>query len=177
MFDLVDFQIQVSPSALNIPEFKAIWKRDKNRAKNNAYSELCYVYFMCDYKSEYRNYPEAVREEKIKTDFIEKRMGDKWKPDSKVLEAMIKYKEMQETPSLRYLKSQEAMIDKITNYMNSITSEDFEEDEKLLDSITRAQDKCNKTVATLPKLRESISKEVSETSHIRGGGEIGYGED
>jgi hypothetical protein len=177
MFDLVDFKIEIAASALNIPEFKAIWKRDKKRAKTDAYAELCYVFFMCDYKSEYRNYPEKEREQKIIEDFCAAKLTDKWKPDAKVKAAMARYTEMQETPSLRYLKSQEDMIEKITSYMNRVESEDFDDDDKLLTIVVNNSEKCNKIVAALPKLKESIQKEVAETSSIRGGGEKGYMED
>ena len=144
MFDLVDYKITVSAASLNVPEFKAIWKRDKNRTKVNAHAELSYVYYMCDYKSEYRNYPEGERTKEIKEAFITKQLGEKWKPDKVVQAAMDRYISMQETPSLRYLKSQEAMIDKVTDYMNSIKAEDFEDDDKLLTMVSSNSEKYNK---------------------------------
>lgn len=177
MFDLIDNQITISPSALNIPEFKKIWDRDKKKNKLDAHSELCYIYYMCDYKSEYRNYPESQREKKIKADFITNRMGEDWEPDQDIIKAIIKYKELQETPSLRFLKSQQRLIDVITDYMNSIESVDFKDDEKLLATLTQSQERCNKIISSLPKLKESVSKEVSETAHLRGGGQIGYMEE
>ena len=82
MFDLIDGQVSISPSSLAIPEFKAIWKRDKTKGKSDAYCELCFIYFMCDYKSEYRNYPAHEKEGNIKKDFVFKRLGEKWKPDN-----------------------------------------------------------------------------------------------
>jgi hypothetical protein len=173
MFEVVDYVVQVSPSSLNIPEFKAIWRRDKNRRKKNAHSELSYVYYMCDYKSEYRNYPEDERAQKVFQDHCLKQLGEKWTPDGNIIEAMNKYIELQVTPSMSYLNSVEGIIHKVKSFLNGVDNIDEDTMKTILDSI----DKANKIVLSLPKIKESVEKEVSEKDKIRGGGEIGIYED
>jgi hypothetical protein len=43
LFDLRDFTVTISPKALMVPEFKALWDRDKSNNKSTALSELAYV--------------------------------------------------------------------------------------------------------------------------------------
>jgi hypothetical protein len=162
MFDLVDFKIEIAASTLNVPEFKAIWKRDKQRTKLNAYAELCYVFYMCDYKSEYRNYPVKEKQAKIKKDFTDQRLGEKWKPDAKVEAAISKYLEMQETHSLRFLIGVQKTLDKLSDYLDEVEIEDGKDGN--ITQIMAAIDKGSKIVAGLAKLKESVSKEVS---HIK----------
>lgn len=169
MFDLIEHKIVISPSALNIPEFKDLWRRDKKRSKVDAFSELSYVYYMVDFKSEYRNYPESKREDKIKEAFCKATLGEKWKPDQKVINAIRKYSEMQQTASLRYLIAVEGQLDEITNFLN--TGEPISDD-NIKDRVA-AMDKANKILLDLPKLKESVKKDISQTSKIRGGGDIG----
>ena len=53
LFDLRDFTVTISPKALMVPEFKALWDRDKSNNKSTALSELAYVYYLSDFKSPY----------------------------------------------------------------------------------------------------------------------------
>jgi hypothetical protein len=172
MFDIIDNNIVISPAMLNVPEFKALWKRDKNRAKHNAYAELSFIYYVTDFKSPYRNYPAAERLEKVIREFCASRLGEDWKPDAKVHEARMKYEELQVTPSLRYLESVEGQIGKVTNFLNG-TQVDEETIKTIVDSI----DKFNKIVLGLPKLKDSVEKEISENTKIRGGGNVSMFED
>lgn len=172
MFELIDYVVKINPSSLNIPEFKEIWKRDKKRNKADAHAELSYVYYMSDFQSEYRNYPYDEREDKVKEDFCKKALGEDWKPDMKVLYAIEKYEKMQITPSLRFLGFVETEIDKMRDFLNSL--EMSEDNIKLkIDSM----DKITKYITQLPKLKESVKKEVSESTKIRGGGDVGLYED
>jgi hypothetical protein len=175
MFDLVDSVVTINASTLNIPEFKAIWKRDKGRSKLDAHAELSYVFYMCDYKSEFRNFPEQEKVKKIREAFINKRLGEDWKPDAKISAAMELYKQMQETPSLRFLNGVTITLDKLTEYLVEADIEDGKDGN--IKDIMAAIEKGQKIVAGLGKLKESVSKEVSESSKLRGGGEVGDYED
>jgi hypothetical protein len=172
MFEVIDYVVKINPSSLNIPEFKEIWKRDKSRSKNTAYAELSYVYYVCDYKSEYRNYPYEDRIDKVFEDHCRNQIGEDWKPDAKVKAAMEKYEQMQVTPSLRFLSSVEKQLDGISNFLNGTIA-----DEETIKTIVDSIDKANKIILQLPKLKEAVKKEVSESTKIRGGGEIGMYED
>jgi hypothetical protein len=168
MFELIDDKIVIDPAILNIPEFKALWRRDKNRAKHKAYAELSYIYYVTDFKSPYRNFPMTERMERVRDEFCKKALGDDWKPDAKVQEAKEKYELLSVTPSLKYLESVEAQLHKVTNFLNGTVI-----DEETIKVIVDSVDKFNKVVLGLPKLKEAVQKEVSENSKIRGGGDVG----
>jgi hypothetical protein len=172
MFELIDYVVKIKASALNIPEFKAIWKRDKGRTKNKAHSELSYVFYMCDYKSEFRNSPENERSEKIIKDFCANALGEDWTPDMKVLEAMKKYEELQMTPSLKFLNFIEEEIYKMREFLNGLGI-----DEDNIKLKIESMEKISKFILQLPKLKESVRKEVSEKERLTGGGEVGLYED
>ena len=172
MFELIDHKVKISPEMLNIPEYKDIWDRDKVKGKHKAFSELSYVFYVTDYKSPYKNYPEEERLQKVAADFCFKSLGENWKPDNKVKLAIMKYKELQTTPSLRYLDSVQNLLEKITNYFNGIQIDDDS-----LKTAVDSSDKANKIILALPKIREAVEKEISENSKIRGGGQVGMFED
>jgi hypothetical protein len=171
MFDIIDGEIDVSPAILNIPEFKVLWKRDKDRYKKLAFAELSYIYYMVDFKSPYRTYSKDERHERIVNDFISKRF-DEWSPDKEVKLAILKYEELHTTPSLRYLEAVEGQLDKITNFLNGTTI-----DEDVIRTVVDSVDKANKIILGLPKLKEAVQKEIAEKSKIRGGGELSMFED
>jgi hypothetical protein len=172
MFDIIDETVAISPPMLNVPEFKALWRRDKNRNKKEAYSELCYIYYITDFKSPYRTYPKKEREQRVLTEFCYNVLGEDWKPDEKVIAAKKKYEELQVTPSLRYLESVEGVIAKITQFLDKTNI-----DEDTLKTIVDSIEKANKITLGLPKLKEAIEKEISENTKIRGGGDTGLFEE
>ncbi len=111
IFKVEDHVLELDRDELRlIPEFKEILVRDKVKKgsttftieKALAYKEFKYIYFMCDYKSPYVNYPDIERSRaSIKDSDLEPR----YVPDDDVIRAMIKYKELQETPSIKILNS------------------------------------------------------------------------
>ena len=172
MFDILEGDIIIAPALLNITEFKVLYKRDKDRKKRVAFAELSYIYYLIDFKSPYRSYPAEERKDRIAIEYCDKALGDKWKADDKVKDAIRKYEELHVTPSLRYLESVEGQIGKVTNFLNGTLI-----DEETIKTIVDSIDKFNKIVLGLPKLKEAVQKEVSENSKIRGGGSTNLFED
>jgi hypothetical protein len=169
MFELIDNKVVIPPSSLTIPEMKAIWDRDKKKDKTIAFMELCYVFHLSDNKSEYSDYPDAVRKEKVLNEQIK---DSKWKSDDLIESAIVKYKESKLTASSRYLESQEGLLDKITKIINDIDIEDLE-DEKSMNTVLGNSEKATKIILSLPKLKEQVAKEQSISESIRGGGSVG----
>ena len=58
LFDIVNGHVIMNPNSLAMPEFKAIWDRDKTKVKELAIKELSYVVFLCDesVKNPYHQY-------------------------------------------------------------------------------------------------------------------------
>ena len=171
MIEISDGKISWDASFINIPPFKDIWSRDESERKSEAARELSYIYYMASPKSEYSNYPTGVKQKKIIGDFIKDK---KWKPDKLILEAVKKYEEMCETPSVRALKATDHAMDQITQFLSDIKKRDIDTEElkiaadnikKVMDTI----DKMAKTVSSRAQIKEMVEKEQSEKSHIRGG--------
>lgn len=156
-----------------VPEFAKLLNRDKTKDKSTAFKELQYVYFKTDYKSLYLSYDEELREEKLINDFIGK---DNWKPDTEILKAVEKYKELQKTPSIGFLEDAMKAVDATRRYFRDV-------DYSLLDTqgkpvykikeVTSSLKDCEGVLNTLDKLKEKIEKEQKAGGKARGGGSGG----
>ncbi len=162
-------KLVISPEALAIPEFSAIWKRDRSVKKENAINELSYIYYLIDYASIYLAYPADVRDKQIRKDLNIKKL-------SKDLKAGIsKYRELQKTPSMRFLTSARDALEAMTKYFEMI---DFEERTvngapvyKATD-VTRCLKDCGGIQDSLDKLKEKVKNELYEKGSTKGGGEV-----
>ncbi len=152
LFILEDNKVKVAIEALLISNFKTIWDRDTSKAKEKALKELSYVYFMADYKSIYLAYPESTRTNQITLDIIK---DPKWIPDEVVKAAIIKYEELQQTPTLRLLKSARHAIEEACNYYNEVKPND-----RNIVAISGSIEKIGKIAESLDKLEEKIKKEI-----------------
>lgn len=53
LFKFEQYKVTISEEAFAMKPFKQIWNRDKSQSKDKAISELSYVYFMQDPRSDY----------------------------------------------------------------------------------------------------------------------------
>lgn len=161
VFSLENNVVKVNPELLLVPEFEAIWVRDKSKDKGMAHKELAFVYFLADYKSVYTAYAPEEREEQIKKDFI--RNSD-WVKDIVVQAAIEKYERLQETPSLRLLRSARVASEKLSSFF---LTQDPEHK-----FYTSNLEKLSKIIESIDKLEERVKKEETTSSRIRGGGDV-----
>jgi hypothetical protein len=161
--------LTISPEALMIGEFRTIWERDKSKGKEKALQELAYVYHTTDFQSIYRNYHSSTRESKIKTDIF----GDKkWTPDIHIVQAQIKYKELQTTLSMELLNDAEAGLDKLRDYFRNVNFDDDDEGKSAKNFIANLK-QLGDLVKGMKSLREEVEKELVDAMQIRGGSSIG----
>lgn len=153
--------VKVTPEVLLIPEFKALWDRDKSKEKGKAYKELAFVYFLSDYKSVYTAYPEEEKEFRIKQDFIK---DDAWDKDELVVEAIRKYEEFQSTPTLKMLRAAKVASEKLSTFF---LTQDPEHK-----NYTSNLEKLGKIVESIDKLEERVKKEETNQNRVRGGGAV-----
>jgi len=173
LFEIVNSEPTVTAQALLIPEFSLIWKHDKSKDKSKAMKMFAYIYYSTDYKSKYLSYSPSVRRERLGFDF----MGDvKYKPESIVDDACKKYEELQQTPTMNFLKAARNAMQFTEDYFNSI---DYSERDmkgnpvyKVTD-VTRALKDCSGVKDTLDKLMDAVKKEQSKGELARGGGKGG----
>lgn len=161
LFHLEGNIVQIEPDSLAIPEMRAVWDRDKTRTKEIAYKELSYIYFVIDFKSPYQNIADEHREAEVIKDFIK---DDKWRPDALVNLAIEKYNYLQETASLRLLKSARGAVEKLTTFFKDKNTDDR--------NYTSNLEKLGKIIESIDKLEEKVRKDTKSTEKIRGGGEI-----
>jgi len=173
LFTLENYQPLITPEALLIPEFKALFDRDKSKDKVNALKEIAFVYFSMDYQSNYLSYTKDVRDERLAQDF----MGvSEYKPDQVVLAAMQKYDELQRTPTMNFLKAARHAMQETENYFMDIdyTERDAKGNPVYKGTdITKMLKDCSGVKDTLDKLMEAVKKEQSNGSTARGGGSGG----
>ncbi len=181
-------QVFVSPEALLIREFAALVDRDQDGDKTRARQELAYVYFLTDYRSPYLKEPDDERRRKVKRDL---RLPAGWEPDGDIEFAILRYREMQETPTLRALLSitgtlstADRMIGVLRNQIEkglddkNLDPLKIEQLVKQVGDVLKLAASMPNTVKTIGELTESVKKEQSNnTTKLRGGGEVGEWEE
>jgi hypothetical protein len=149
----------ITPEGLTIPEILNIWKSGKDESL--VQKRLCYIYHMADPKSVYSKLSEDDREKTVLKDFF----GDiGYKPVKEDKLAIEKYKKLNETVTLRYLKATESAMDKIAGLIHSSTI-DLDNMKDILSAIEKGE----KLITSYSKLIEQVEKEISATRKIRGG--------
>jgi len=172
LFSLAGGHVTFSTEALLIKEFKTLWDRDTSKTKEAAIEDMAYVYYLTDYKSAYKAYDEDARHSKIVKDIITRK---NWKPDSKIDEAILKYKELQTTPSMGTLDDVESALTKIRMYFRNIDVTDDDTGKKTQTLITNVKS-IGDLIKGITSLRELVEKEISETQRIKGQGKLGMRE-
>jgi hypothetical protein len=173
LFDIVGGNVIMNPTILWIPEFKAIWDRDKSKHKGQAVKEISYIVFLYSFKSPYLAYSERDRKVKILRDYF----GEtEWEPDEIVTKAIKRYNELQETATTRLLNASLRLCDKVTEYFDSI---DLNEKDRMgkpvyaLNEVVKNMKDVGPVVKSLESLKEQVLKEQMDKSIIRGGTDIG----
>lgn len=174
-----------------IPEFAALISRDKDKDKRNSFRELCYIFYVVDYKSPYSIYPSDERKQRVKR---EVGFDSDWTPDKQVQKAIEKYDEFQRTPSIssliaireslmtstKVIETLRGRIDDRLAAYNTPPGEDSESDDledinaivASVSSLLVLADKLPKAINTLEDLEEKVKKEQSNEKKIRGGGDV-----
>lgn len=109
-------QVTVLPETLTISAFKTLFDRDKTKTKDNAFKDFTYIYHTCDYNSPYSNYPEKERVKRVVEEVI---ASKNYKPDEKVEEACIAYKELIETPITKMYQVTKDKVNEIIDFINT----------------------------------------------------------
>lgn len=161
MFELNEGKVIVDPNKLAVPAFKKVWDSDKSKSKEQAFNYLAYVYYMCDYKSPYANYPDNKRHELICEQILK---DQAIKIPQYVTDACSMYKQLNETSDMRLLAAWEKKIDELATYLTNNPID--------LDNIN-AQLKSGvdmeKIIASKQKLKEVVEKQQMHIAKNRGG--------
>lgn len=167
-------RVEIDPKMLWVPEFKAIWSRDKSKDKRRANREFAYIYFVADYKSEYNVYG-IEKQIAVSRDIMGK---DEYVPDEIVQAAIEKYEKMQETASMRYLKSVYATVNSLIKFYDELRFKSESSNAMQYDP-NPAIKGMKEVELILEKVEKWERKVLSEEDNmqIRGGGSLSMFED
>ncbi len=157
-----------------VPEFAALWtlaynKREGDRDGRKRYrarKELLYLYFFCDYRSEYSELSISERHEAA-MDSAD--LFADYKVSEQLQAAMDKYFAIQETRELKLLGSAYGVIDRLRAYFDEVLITDSNA-KGVVDNIS----KMGGILAGLKKLEEQVRKQHAQDGKIRGSGEKGF---
>lgn len=174
MFILKNNKPEIDPKALFVPEFNDVWLRDHTKLKARANKELAYVYFVADFNSEYNIYG-VEKLSIVARDIME---NPAYKPDKMVKAAIAAYEKIQETYSMRYLRSVRSTADSLMKYFDDLQYK-AGKDKALEYNPTKtftAMKNFEEIIEKLEKWEKKIKGE-EEGMQIRGGGKVGAFED
>lgn len=157
-----------------IPEFAELWTLKYNkgagdvdgRKRTRGKAELSYLYFFCDYRSEFSELSMSERKEAA---LNAAGLPEDYGISGTLTAAKDKYLEMQETRELKLLKSAYGTIDKLRDYFESVTIDD-----KNAKSVLESLAKMGTVLTGLKKLEEQVRKQEQKEGGIRGDSEKGF---
>ncbi len=178
LFYLENTNVKVQPHTLLIRQFADVYNRDKSKDKSMGVKELAFIYFRSDYKSTYQSLPPDERESVIIEDVFGKESN--WVPDQVVLNAVSKYEDLQQVPSMRLVKATRSALEELVEYFNNV---DFDKRDSKgqpvykLTEVTKGMGDTARIIESIEKLEEKVRKELQESIKARGGEASGIFED
>ena len=177
LFRYEGYKLHISEEAFVLKPFKEIWNRDKSKNKDKALQELGYIYFMCDPRSDYQYIVDE--EDRAKTIKEGEGIDSKWKPDSKVIEAMKFYKTFKPVSAL-LLEDTRVAVDKLRQLLRNIDLTEVDDKGKpiyTLNTVTATIKQIPSLVKDLDEAEKAIAKEIMESDKVRGAQEKSMYED
>ena len=178
--DTDTFDLEFEPEVLTIKEFSKIIKRDKSKGKIIAISELSYIWFFCDYKSDF---VQIIDEDDRSLEIVNSlnALGKDWRADQLVLDGITKYKALSSTITSRMLEDARSVVDNMSKWAkNAALNLDEMVNDKPKYDISKIQAFVRdvpKMLDTLNSLEEKVLREKDSGSAYRGSQEKSLFED
>jgi len=156
-----NYHVEWEEQTLLLKAFRPLYKRDRSTGKVKANKELSFVYFFCDIQSDYNIFPDD--EERAKAIAKDLELGDNWKIDDKVQDAIDFYNSMSTSVTAKMLKDNIYVADKLSRrFKDMIDSEDLEIDDmkKILDSIKAMPS----VIKSLQEAEKAVLKEIEKAN-------------
>lgn len=177
LFKYEGYKVTVSEEALLLKPFKLIWNRDRTQSKERALSELAYIYFFADPRSDFQY---IVDEDDRMNAIIESEgMPDKWKPDKLVADAIEFYLKFKPV-SYQLLEDTKFAINNLRHFLRNINLDERDEKGKLVytvSTITSTIKQIPELVKSMEEAERKLAAEVIVDSRVRGGSEKSILED
>ena len=168
------YNLTIDPMLLTLKPFKAIWVRDKTEKKERAISEIAYIYFMEDPRSDYQYIID--RDERSKTIKEGEGLKSKWQTYGTVKEAMKLYASFKTTSAL-LLEDTRALVDGYRNKLRDLTSDMSELDVKDVKELGAIIKQVPSMVKDLDEAERALAKEIAQSDKVRGAQEKSIYED
>lgn len=166
------FKVVIAPEALGLKPFRTLWNRDRSRSKDKAITELSYIYFFSDPRSEYQ----YIIDDDERDAAVKEGLGlsPKWKPDKEVVAAMELYGSFTTTAAL-LLKDTRYVVDKFRKMLRETNLDERDKNGKplyALNSITDAINKVPILVQNLDKAEKQLNEQLKEDGNAVGNAEM-----
>lgn len=168
------YNLTIDPMLLTLKPFKAIWVRDKTEKKERAISEIAYIYFMEDPRSDYQYIID--RDERSKAIKEGEGLKSTWQPDGTVKEAMKLYASFKTTSAL-LLEDTRALVDGYRNKLRDLTSDMSKLDVKDVKELGAIIKQVPSMVKDLDEAERALAKEIAQSDKVRGAQEKSIYED
>lgn len=168
LFKYEGYKITISEEALLLKPFKDIWKRDKSQNKEKALSELGFIYFFCDIRSDYQYIVDP--EDRIKEIKLGEGLPENWAPDKLILEAIDFYNSFKSSAVL-LLEDTKVAVNRFREMLNSIDFKETDIHGKPLypmNTVLNTIKQVPELVKALEDAEKSIAKEMAQSDKVRG---------
>jgi|TARA_R110002167_G_scaffold10659_15_gene48351 hypothetical protein len=174
-----NYQVRISPQALALSPFRKIWTRDRNKNKKTAIESLSYIYFVCDYKSDYNDITDVEKRKIVVEEAVITVKG--WKEDELIIEAMEFYLERSMTATMILLLNARASMAKLSEFLKNIDYDAVDAKGSLKynsKTISDTAASLGNTITSISQLEEQVKKEISiNNNKMKGGREKAHFED
>jgi hypothetical protein len=170
VIDLTNNQLVIAEEAYLLKPFKILWDRDKTKDKAHALSELGFVYFMEDFKSDFSDIVDE--EERSKEVVANLNLPKGWKEDKFVKDAREFYrKRSEDIIPLLLLRDAKVVIDRMRKYFREVDFLAVDKQGKLKYDISKVAtviEKSGGILENLIKLEGMVKKEVQSKKDMVG---------
>jgi hypothetical protein len=162
IFEIENNVVTFSPQALMIAPFRALWDADDSKDKTQATSELSYVYYMADERSDFMHILDNdERAEEIIRILDPPKGLDRTRKD--LIRAIGYYTKASETTSTKLLQSTRLVIQKISEFLDNVNMDERDERTKKpihdIGKITGAVEKIPKLIKAMNEIEKEVIKE------------------
>lgn len=179
LFEIDQYRLKIHPLAYQLKPFADLLNRDTSEDKKLAIAEITAVFFFADYKSDFASVlDESERWRLIKHYVVG--LGNDWKPDSVVEEAIKFYKKQSESVTSRLYESALVGLDKLDKHIRNVNFSDVDKSGKPKYNAKQYNEMLKgfaDTVASLKKMEDLVLRERETKNSLRGGREKGMFED
>ena len=171
------YDLEIDPIAYTLTPFKNIWDRDKSINKKQAQSELAYIYYIADFKSDFFEISDIDE----RSAQIIANLGFKVNSEDKVITDAVQFYSDKTKSKLMYLlEDAYGAIDKLRDYFKEVDLTMTDGNGKIMHDSTKLLNNIgnlNKVVEGIKALEYQVKKEQQIDQRMRGGREKGAFED